>query len=117
MPIEKTLHVNDLLNQLEEVLFDISKHNVVYIIKDSENIREKNNNFILGPHKLCKNVLGLLGEGYGWPIMINYERIKKVEDITPTHRKHPFIYSGTNCVAVGIQISEYALIKEKFDPI
>jgi hypothetical protein len=49
---------------------------------------------------------------YGWPVRVDAEQVSEVMDLAPGPRRHPFIYLADQCVAVGIQTSEYEQIKQ-----
>ena len=57
--------------------------------------------------------MGLIDEEYGWPKKIEAENIKTLENLSPGHRCHPFVFRGPVCIAVSIMIGEYELIRKR----
>ena len=116
---QKTITASELIGRLHEVLDEIHRNSVVYIVKTSSQAAECKGlprgmidssggvTFVLGPPPTCGRVLGLVDEEYGWPKHVEVQGIKALEDLVPKWRCHPFIYRGSALLAVSIMIGEY----------
>jgi hypothetical protein len=113
VPQEKSIDAADLMQNLEQVLDEIHREGIVYIIKTEEHNWRSDDRFVLGPERICGRVAGLIDVEYGWPVYTPIERIQSVWDMAPGYRRHPFIYRGEVCLAVGIQACEYEMINRE----
>ena len=110
--MEKQIRADELISRLPDVLDGIDRERTVYIVQMSGENWRGDAKFVLGPAELCGQVLGLVDEEYGWPKRVELSEIKEVSDLAPSYRRHPFIYKGDRCVAAGIQVGEYEMIKK-----
>ena len=104
---ERFIDAAVLMQSLDDILDDISRNGVVYIVMPDAD-------FVIGPENICGRVLGLVDPEYGWPFPIEVKNIKSVSDIVPRWRGHPFICRNGVCLAVSIQMTEYEQIKKKY---
>jgi len=111
--VEKQIKSNELLEQLDGILSDISTSQVVYFVTGEVENWRGDKVFVLGPRSICGKVLGLIDVEYGWPKNVKVDDIESIQDLAPSYRRHPFIYRDNKCLAVGIQVIEYEMIMEK----
>jgi hypothetical protein len=111
MNSEKRITAADLMSQLEAILEDISQRATVYIVEIEGTNWRGHHEFVLGPPSVCGDVVGLVDEEYGWPALVMAADISHISHLAPAYRRHPFIYRDKQCLAVGIQMSEYEQIK------
>ena len=105
----------ELMLNLNRILSEIDTIKAIFVIRRDENNWRDDNTFVLVPLEIGENVLGLYDEEYGWPETVLVEKIEKVSDLAPSYRKHPFITQNGKCIAVGLQLSEYKIIKKQFN--
>ena len=101
------------MRELKSVLESIANENIVFTVNLDSPDWFGSKEFILGPPEICGNVLGLVDPEYGWPVMVDLNSVTSIRELAPSHRRHPFVYLNGECVAVGIQMTEYAEIKAR----
>jgi hypothetical protein len=101
------------MHRLKEVLQDILQNETIYLVQQESENWFGSKEFVLAPVCIGSQVLGLVDVEYGWPQNVPIETITTIHDLCPSHRKHPFITSGSQTIAAGIQTNEYWEIMKK----
>lgn len=111
---EKMIEDKVLFENVDKYIKIIHEYKITFIINKKLSNGVILNYFVLGPSEICGNIIGLYDEEYGWPITIKTSEINSISDLTPQHRKHPYIIDDNNHLAISISLSEYQDIKKKF---
>jgi hypothetical protein len=114
MPMrEKRVDSSALMADLCSALEEIAQCQTVFIVALDAPTFRGDHEFVLGPESVCRPVLGLVDPEYGWPKRVDAEQVDDVMALAPGYRRHPFIYHGGKCVAVGIHVCEYEEIRKR----
>ena len=120
--VERQISAAELLSTLPAVIQEIVEGQTVFVV----NLGQAHEHglvigslvspqdeivFVFGPPEVLGQVFGLIDEEYGWPREIQISDIRSVEDLTPSHRCHPIICRGRECLAMSIGWGEYELLK------
>ena len=121
---ERSIAGTDLMRMLGEVLEEIAQRGTVFLVRMGQALESGDVIsglvsatgeivFALGPPHVLGRVFALIDEEYGWPHPIQVSDVKAVSDLMPTHRRHPLIYRGNDCLAISISLGEYQLLKQR----
>jgi hypothetical protein len=114
---EKRISAEALMANLLCVIEEIAQHKTVFIVELCEPTDEGVRAFVLGPESLCGSVCGLFDVEYGWPVDVDAEKVDDLQELAPSHHKHPYLRWGSKwgrkCMAVGIHLGEYEEIKRR----
>src|SRR5512141_2892846 len=87
---EEVLTEAALIADLPAILNRIEKEQLVFLVA-RDRVDRGDPAFVIGPVAICGLVIGLHGEEYGWPVLVDADTAKGVRDVTPQRRHHPFI--------------------------
>jgi hypothetical protein len=110
---ERRITSSALMADLDNVLEHIAQCPTAFIVELDTPTFRGDREFVLGPAAVCGAVLGLVDSEYGWPHPVEAREVEDVMELAPGYRRHPFIYRNGECLAVGIQMSEYKDIERK----
>jgi serine/threonine protein kinase len=121
---EKTIAEPDLMRRFRDILEEVHRDGVVYIVKTTDRSTDLAPSGLVDEtgrisYVLFSNIFpGALGPWrdpeYGWPVRVEVESIKSAADFCPGHRRHPFFTRGSLALAQSIMIREYDEIKREF---
>lgn len=63
--------------------------------------------FVFGPPSLGRVFAIYDDKEYGWPEPIEVSAITSIEDLTPSHRRHPLVTRNGTPIAMSISRGEY----------
>ena len=120
---ERSIAGTDLLQTLPEVFAEIVQRGTVFLVSMGQALEAGDVIsglvsatgeivFALGSPHVLGAVFALIDEEYGWPYPVQVSDVKAVSDLMPTHRRHPLIYRGSDCLAMSISLGEYELLTQ-----
>ena len=120
---EQSIAGTDLIRTLPEILEEVAQRGTVFLVSlgqahESDDVISGLVSatgeivFALGPPHVLGGVFALIDEEYGWPHPVQVSDLKAVSDLMPSHRRHPLIYRGSDCLAMSIGLREYELLTQ-----
>jgi hypothetical protein len=120
---EKTVAESDLMRRFRDILEEIHRDGVVYIVKTNERSNLAPGGLVDEMGEISYVLLSDVFPGcpgpwrdpeYGWPVLVDVESIKSAADFSPGYKRHPTIARGSLFLARSIMIREYEQIKREF---
>lgn len=123
MPTERSIPAAELTGRLDEVLEEIRRSGVIYLIDLGPATeepfvpygmvdRDDHIRFVLVPCDVCRAAGPWDDLEYGWPYVVRAEDVRTAADLAPGYRRHPMIFREGKYVAASVMIGEYEAIKD-----
>lgn len=122
--IERSITGSELMKMLLEILEGITQRGTVFLVHMGNaadaggiisGLVSATNEIVFAfgaPHMLGE-VFGLIDAEYSWPHPIPLAEVTTVSDLLPGYRRHPMIERGGECLAIGISVGGYELLKQR----